>query len=49
MKIIAVAANIAILAAMIAVYVDHVHAAEVNQLRMQIQIEKTVAQALLAK
>lgn len=49
MKTIAIAVNITILAAMAVVYTNHVYAAETDQLLMQIQIEKTVAQALLGQ
>ena len=49
MKTIVIAVNIAILATMAVVYTNHVRAAEVDQLILQIQIEKTVAQALLGE
>ena len=47
MKTIVIAANFAILVAMAVVYTNHVHATETDRLLMQIEIEKTVAQALL--
>ena len=47
MKIIVIAANFAILAAMAMVYTNHVHATETDRLSAQITIERTVAAALI--
>jgi hypothetical protein len=49
MKMFVVAVNLAILTTMAVVYTNHVRAAEVDQLILQIQIEKTVAQVLLGQ
>lgn len=46
MKTVAIILNIAIVAFMAMIYINHVHAAEIDHLRMLIQIEKAVGQAL---
>jgi hypothetical protein len=46
MKTTVIILNIAIVASMAMIYINHVHAAEIEHLRMLIQIEKTVGQAL---
>lgn len=46
MKTVAIILNIAIVASMAMIYINHVHAAEIDHLRMLIQIEKAVGQAL---
>jgi hypothetical protein len=45
MKTVAIILNIAIVASMAMIYINHVHAAEIDHLRMLIQIEKTVLEA----
>ncbi len=47
MKTFVVAVNLMILAAMALVYTNHVHAEEIDRYQLQIQIERTVAEALL--
>ena len=47
MKTFVVAVNLMILAAMALVYTNHVHAEEIKRYQMQIQIEQTVAEAII--
>ncbi len=47
MKTIAILANFAAIMVMTILYVNHMHAVEVDHLRMQVQIEQTIVQAIL--
>jgi hypothetical protein len=47
MKIFVVVANIAVIVAMVLIYMNYVHTAETNRLIMKIQVERVVAQALI--
>jgi hypothetical protein len=49
MKILVVIANLIVVGAMIVVYVNHVHATEIDHLIMQVQIERAVGAALIAQ
>jgi hypothetical protein len=47
MKMFVVAVNLAVLVAMAVIYANYVHAQETDHLKMLIQIERAVAQALV--
>jgi hypothetical protein len=47
MKTIGILSSFAIILTMTLIYVNHMHVAEVDYLRMQVQIERAVVQAII--